>query len=290
MPNVNNSFSKFISDVITPSDYYFDTLFPARRKSVFEDLADAFPSSSDITIKAVKYLGSASKRTMISPVDDLDVLAEFELSLEAYLNYANDSFAFINRIRRAYDGYNTQVVGTRGQAVRVFYEKFGHVDIAPVYRVDQNTYNIPDGKGGWMFTSPEVANDWFFERHKTLNYKLKTLVKLIKKWNRVHSSRLSSFHLETMAASMFAELGNWPDFNLTEFFRLAPNWLSVYDPGGHSGDLSANMTLNTRVQVLTSFSAAHQKGVEAWELEKAGNHDNAIDKWRIILGSDFPKV
>lgn len=287
MANVNTSFKQFIKD-ITPIDYYYDTVFPSRLGDAKTDLTAAFPSTKDITFVQAKYLGSASKRTMITPVNDLDILAEFNLDITATWRYSTDSFAFITRIRNAYSGTKTQVVGTRGQAVRVFYQKFGHVDLAPVIRVNATTYKLPDGKGGWLYTSPEVANGWFFDKHKQLDYRLKDLVKLIKKWNSEHSSRLSSFHLETMAAAMFSSLGTYQDLNLKNFFQHAPSWLDVNDPGGQSGSLSGYLTYTARAEVIRSFEAAYDLAVEASKYESDGDHATAITKWRRILGSDFP--
>lgn len=289
MANVNTSFKKFIKD-ITPGDYYYDTVFPSRLTEARTDLAQAFPSTSDVTFVQAKYLGSASKHTMITPVNDLDILAEFSFDVNAQWKYNSDSFAFITRIRNAYNGYRTQVVGTRGQAVRVFYQKYGHVDIAPVVRVNSTTYKLPDGKGGWIYTSPEVANDWFFTKHKQLDYRLKDLVKLAKKWNNEHSSRLSSFHLETMVAAMFSSLGTYQDLNLRDFFQYAPSWLDVNDPGGQSGVLSTYLTYNARNDTIRSLQAAYSIAVEARECEQNNDHATAIAKWRRILGADFPSL
>lgn len=286
MSNVNTSFKQFIKD-ITPDDYYYDTIFPSRLRDANTDLAAAFPASKDVSFVQAKYMGSASKKTMINPVNDLDILAEFHFDLSAALKYSNDSFAFITRIRNAYNT-RTQVVGTRGQAVRVFYQKFGHVDIAPVVRINTTTYQLPDGKGGWLLTSPEIANTWFFDKHRELDYRLKDLVKLVKKWNSEHSSRLSSFHLETMTGAMFSSLMTYQDLNLRDFFQKAPNWLDVHDPGGQSGALSSYLTYTARTDAIKSFQAAYDLAVEARRYEDEGDHTTAIVKWRRILGSDFP--
>jgi len=289
MANINSSFKQFIKD-ITPSDYCYETIFPSRLKEAKSDLGASFPVTNEVTFVQAKYMGSASKRTMITPVSDLDILSEFSFNMNAQWKYNSDSFSFITRVRNAYNGYRTQVVGTRGQAVRVFYKAYGHVDIAPVVRVNTTTYKLPDGKGGWIFTSPETANDWFFSRHKQLDYRLKDLVKLLKKWNSEHSSRLSSFHLETMAAAMFESIGTYQDLNLRDFFQNATGLLDVNDPGGQSGVLSKYLTYTARANVISSFQTAYNIAVEARECEQNSDHASAIVKWRRILGSDFPSL
>jgi len=55
---------------------------------------------------------------------------------------------------------------------------------------------------------PDQHETYMAERNGTLSYQLKPLVRMLKRWNRVHSERLESFHLEVMTASMFQSLGS----------------------------------------------------------------------------------
>ena len=78
-------------------------------------------------------------------------------------------------------------------------------------RILRNTdagYALPDGQGGWLTTDPDQHETYMAERNATLSYQLKPLVRMLKRWNRVHSERLESFHLEVMTASMFQSLGS----------------------------------------------------------------------------------
>lgn len=113
---------------------------------------------------------------------------------------------------------------------------------------------------------------------------------LLKKWNGAHSKRLRSFHLETMAASMFTSLGSNHRTNLKTFFQEAQLWLDLADPGGHSGTLSNNLAWLTRLDVISSFEAAADRAVRAIARENAGDHAEAKRLWSIILGPDFPTI
>lgn len=177
------AFSKFLED-ITATDHQKDVLIPARKRTVDERLFAKFPSTSDMPYSKGILMGSASKGTIIRPVDDVDVLAVFSNVNNAWSKYAYDSKSFIYRIRDAYDGISIQQVGTRGQAVRVFYDGGGHVDVAPVFSKGNDVYHLPDGTGGWLLTAPPIANAWYAEKNRALGYHLGPVVRLLKAAHR----------------------------------------------------------------------------------------------------------
>lgn len=281
------AFSKFLED-ITATDNQRSTFIPNRKKSVGDDMDKAFPSTSDLPFSKSILIGSASKGTIIRPLDDIDVLAVFDNVKNAWDKYRYDSKSFIYRVRNAYDGIKIQQVGTRGQAVRVFYKTGGHVDVAPVFYQGNDVYHLPNGTGGWLLTAPTKANTWYADRNKTLGYHLGPIVRLLKSWNRAHSKHFHSFHLETVAATTFSSLGSNYRDALQKFFEWAPNHLYVNDPGGYGGDLSGYLTWNGRQQLLQALNAAAERAKKANEAESRGDHDEAKRLWRLLLGDDFP--
>ncbi|MET7990287.1 hypothetical protein ABZU76_05190 [Amycolatopsis sp. NPDC005232] len=287
MSTITQSFSQFLEE-LEPTEYHIDTLIPARKKSVIENLEEKFPSSSDMPFLRADLMGSAKKGTIIRPIDDIDVLAIFSNEKDAYQKYQWDSKNFLYRIRQAYSGVSIQQVGARGQAVRVFFQTGGHVDVAPVFYSGGDDYLLPSGNGSWIKTSPFKANDWFTKRNQELDYHLKPLVRLLKKWNREHSSRLSSFHLETMAATIFSRLNSNRRTALRDFFDWASGYIIVQDPGGHSGDLSGYLTWSTKQDLLQSFATSRNRCKRAIQAEDLNDVVEARRLWRIVLGEDFP--
>lgn len=285
------AFDQFLQD-ITITDHQRTVIVPARRSAVVENLSASFSSNSDMPFMESHLIGSAAKGTIVRPIDDVDVLATFSNANNVWESkYANDSQAFLYRIRNAYDGCVTSQVGARGQAIRVFFQTGGHVDVAPVFTQagDGQSFYLPDGAGGWLLTSPFVANSWFTTRNADLSYNLGPVVRLLKKWNIAHSKRLRSFHLETMTASMFVSLGTNHRSNLLKFFETGRNWLDVSDPGVHSGLLSSYLTWSGRDEVRRSFDSAADRAGRAIARENAGDHAEAKRLWAIVLGSGFPK-
>lgn len=275
-------------EAITTTEYQQASIIQARQDRVVENLTTAFPKTSDLPFSRAVLMGSAAKRTIVRPMDDIDVLAVFSNENHAWNVYRFDSKAFIYRVRRAYDGLEAAQVGTRGQAVRVFFQTGGHVDIAPVFSHGNDVYGLPNGTGGWITTAPTVANAWFLSRDAQLGYNLAPLVRLLKKWNNAHSKHFRSYHLETVAASSFATLGANRQAGLASFFEWAPNHLDVTDPGGQSGSLSAYLNPVSRNELVQSLQTAAERARRARAAESAGNHEESNRLWRIILGADFP--
>jgi hypothetical protein len=277
----------FLAD-ISVTDYQKTSIIEGRKTTVVANLTEAFPDTSDLPFSRALLMGSAAKGTIVRPIDDVDVLAVFSNENKAWDKYRWDSKGFIYRVRQAYNGLEAAQVGTRGQAVRVFFQTGGHVDVAPVFSYGDDVYALPNGEGGWISTAPTKANAWFADRNSTLNYHLAPIVRLLKKWNAAHSKRMQSFHLETVAGTMFESLGtNYRDA-LARFFEWAPNWLDVADPGGQSGSLSSYLSWNARPELMTALKAAADRAAKALEAEAAGNHDEAKRLWKIILGASFP--
>lgn len=279
--------AQFLQD-ITATDYQKTSIIEARKNRVVENLAAAFPKTSDLPFSRAVLMGSAAKSTIVRPMDDIDVLAIFSNENNAWNTYRWDSKSFIYRVRRAYDGLEAAQVGTRGQAVRVFFQNGGHVDIAPVFSHGNDVYGLPDGTGGWINTAPTVANAWFAGRNSELGYNLAPLVRLLKKWSNAHSKRFRSYHLETIAATAFKTLGSSRQGGLASFFEWAPNHIDVSDPGGQSGSLSGYLTWLSRPDALQALRTASERANRARDAEAAGDHAEAKRLWRIILGDSFP--
>jgi hypothetical protein len=108
-------------------------------------------------------------------------------------------------------------------------------------------------------------------------------------WNREHSWHFKSFHLETVAGTIFSCLGSNYRDALAMFFEWAQNGLNVNDPGGHSGDLSAYLTWHRRNDLLQALRTSATRAAKALDAESQGDHAEAKRLWAIVLGSVFPK-
>ena len=236
-------------------------------------------------------IGSAQRDTIVRPLDDVDMISVFDhTSVWDNYNYRYryDSSKFLYRVRSGIDAKTEVRTGARGQVVRLFYKQKPHVDIVPAFARTGGGYLIPGGSGTWIATDPDEQADYMARRHRELNYNLKGLVRMLKHWNRAHSARFQSFHLEALAADRFTSLGSNARESAQMFFAHAYYNIDVYDSGGHSGNLAEYLTYNRRSQLLSSVNSALDRSSRALDAESDGDHAEAIRLWKIVFGDWFP--
>jgi hypothetical protein len=276
------------NDAITPSSTTRQKVYE-RRDVVVGVLKNAFPSTSNIRFHSAKIIGSLGRNTATNPVADIDLMTHLYVTEELWRKYREDSSDFLYRVRRAVNGQSrVQKVGARGQAVSIFYKDGLIVDVAAMVKYTSGGYGIPDGSGSWLTTNPIKHEEYLNEQNSKLSGDLKKIARFAKQWNRCHSSRLSSFHLEMLVARTFGKLGTNSRSALQVFFDYNHHNLSVEDPAGYSGDLSSYLTSTARTAVKDSFKAARERADLALAAEERGDHKEAIRQWGIILGDHFP--
>jgi len=282
------AFTKFYDDI--KEDTTTTTFVTARRANVESVLQQAFPSGSTMEFISAKVMGSLGRHTASRPFDDIDLLVHLHVDESLWQSsYMRDSSNFLYRVRRVLnDASSVKKIGARGQAVRMFYTSGPVVDVAAVVKYTTGGYGIPDGAGKWITTDPLEHAAYMNRKNEALGGNLKRFVVIAKQWNKAHSSRLYSFHVEMMAARTFSSLGTNDRKALRIFFDHNLYNLSVLDPAGHGGDISTYLTSTNKDDVNTSLRAARDKVDSALAAEDRDDHKEAIRLWGVILGSRFP--
>jgi hypothetical protein len=276
---------------LRPTRNQQDTI-ESRRSTTAQYLSQSFEPGSGMELLSTRVIGSAARDTIIRPIGDIDVLAVFEDA--AFYNYQNDSRKFLYRVRDALNRYKVKVVGARGQAVRLFYAQPPHVDVVPAVKRDSGGYFIPSGETNfwgshlWLVTDPDEHARWMSDQNQALDGQLKPLIRLLKCWNREHSSYLRSFHLEVMAADAFQSLSSNRRTASQKFFERGGDYIKVRDPAGHSGDLSNYMTWYGRDEFRSLLRSSNKRAKKAIQAEESGDVIEALRLWRIVYGPEFP--
>ncbi len=261
----------------------------SRPASIETYLGKPFNDTSDMPLLRTELIGSADRGTLIHPVDDVDVFAIFDPNKGgAWNKYASNSKTFIYRVRDALAGYQVEIVGTRGQVVRLFYKSGPHVEIAPVFKLQSGGFYLPNGSGGWLTTDPPRQSEWINKRDQELGGHLKSLIRVAKAWNRAHSAHFKSFHLEVMVATALASLDGNSRTALQILFSNARYFIDVLDPAGHGGNLSSYMTPARRHAALAALGTAAERARRAVEAENQNDPAEAIRLWGVNLGAGFP--
>lgn len=152
-------------------------------------------------------------------------------------------------------------------------------------------YIIPDGKKGWMLSSPGAHKKYLTDIDAMLKNKVKPLVRFIKAWKYYREVPISSFFLE-LAVADYANSENeiiysfdlWKIFD----FLLNARLPTIKDAMQISGNIDPCRTPNKRMVAIkklkTAVSFAHKANVA----EERGNIKLAFTYWKLLFKNRFP--
>jgi hypothetical protein len=247
---------------------------------------------AELTVLDSFLTGSYKRSTMIAPLSgaDVDIFAVLHSS---YYD-PNGAAALLDRVkgllRKTYT--RTPEISRSGQAVTITFTDF-QVDVVPGFHRKGGGFLIPNSRSQqWISTDPKQHVRLWSEANAAHNGNLVPLIKMIKQWNRCHSSLLRSFHLETLIFNVLTNvtISDFPSGARWVFGKIhAAVQQAVADPAGYSGDLGAYLDSQLKInEVCTRLNTAYQQACEAEQLEAQGRTDLAYAKWQMIFGDKCP--
>lgn len=237
--------------------------------------------------------GSYMRATMIGPLSEADIDVFIVLDSSLLDRGQNGAANVLAKVKRVIDGaYSEATESSRnGQAITIKFSDF-KVDVVPSFGRQGGGYLIPDPvNNNWIQTNPKTHVQLWSESNKFHDGRLVPFIKMIKAWNRSHSRRFRSFHLETIIRQVFQsrKITTYAEAS-TYFFENAYRNIAVNDPAGFGGGLAGYMMVNSQrmLEINSSLTTASQKAREAIAFNTDGSNEKAIAKWGIIFGDRFP--
>jgi hypothetical protein len=247
-----------------------------------------------ITVVDDFLTGSYMRNTLIVPLKAADIDVFVILDPSYFDNTVNGAANVLAKVKRVIDNaYSEATESSRdGQAITIKFSDF-MVDVVPAFNRANGGYLIPDPTNKtWIQTNPKTHVQLWSESNKFHEGRLVPFIKMIKAWNRAHSSRFRSFHLEAVVRQVFLnrKITSYADAS-QYFFQQAYNNIYVSDPAGYGGSLSGYLSGNSTamIAVNTSLTSMAGKASEAIAFNAAGSSEKAIAKWGVIFGDYFPR-
>ena len=214
-----------------------------------------------------------------------------------------NSTKIINRFKKKLEDvhqYSSAEIHKNHEALTLKLKSYEwNFDIVPCFMTSENSqgktyYLIPDGKGYWKKTDPRIDKENLTGTNQKHDGKMLNVIRLVKYWNRQKSIGInSSYLLENMVTNYykqdFVTCGSYIDM---EFIKVL-NYLKeavknpVDDPKGIQGDLNQIDSLDALL-ISSKIEIHYNKAKEARELETNGDIEGCFDKWKEVLGNDFP--
>lgn len=155
----------------------------------------------------------------------------------------------------------------------------------------KNIYEIPDGNGGWMRSSPSTHNSYVTFHNNRLNKKLKPLIRFVKAWKYYCDVPISSFYLELRVTKLMEN----EDFiqyeiDLDNIFQqlLVTDLAAIRDPEGVSGLIYPCKSDNAKRTALSKIGTAASRVKKAREAQLNNDIREAFEWWDKVYNYCFP--
>jgi hypothetical protein len=241
----------------------------------------------DFSILEAFPLGSLVSGTSLKGYADADVM--LVLHFGNHIDGKSPA-QVLQAVRDKLSEYNTRMAKKNGQAITLYFNTWPNVDIVPAYRVTDNgtfyCYKIPNiNDDTWIETRPKIH----IQNMKAVSRSKINLVKIIKEWNRKHSSYLSSFHIEVMALSYedFNEDYAWHTFKFFEhMYDKTQNRIPA--PSGLGGYVDDYLGYTDRQEARKRIAIALGNSRNAWSDAYNNRDRDSIEGFGGLFGERFP--
>lgn len=322
---VNSAFTKFLNETVN-LDPNKTSIARKSRDNLINNIANFSGNNDFFTVYSEKNLkfGSFARKTKIRELDDIDLM--LCLSAEGtrtytesasciyiygddndksnnllsygtyYLNSTKVINRFISKLSELNDYEKAEMHKNQEAATLKMKSYTWNFDIVPCFYTDQGIYLIPNGSGNWKKTDPRIDNDRTTSINQKHNGKLLNLIRLVKYWNkRKITLTIGSYLLECMILEIYEGKAIadtwWIDLEFKNVLDSLSTLIKydVEDPKGIQGNIN-NFSWDDRLKISNALHEAYNKACDAISFEvNDKNQEKAINKWREVFGSAFPK-
>lgn len=277
MSTLLQSIDEFIEN-ITVTDRQEDNI-----KASFNNLKDKIMKDvSNLSVQEVFLNGSYERHTIIRPLDDIDLFAVIDES--DYSDNGMDPLpqTVLSKFRdylNSLGDYKDKVKQDRPCVTVVLSDK--NFDILPSLKKSGALYIPNVDLTGWIFTDPKTHTDNLNEVNKLRNYKVKSIVKVVKQWKRDNNQNIPSFHIEEVAVDVF----NFYNFsNFEEGVRI---WFEHAEGNLNSGRFKS---YEEYLKVKAKIGNVKDQLQNAKELLDDKKDGEAKKIWKEVFGKKFPLI
>lgn len=256
--------------------------------------------AKSFALKKFVVIGSHARGTAIRAYSDVDYFAVIGRDDVRWGDGYVRSSTILDRVREDLGSrfWRTDVARD-GQAIVIhFGNGDGAVDVVPAFFWEMGAkwpvYQMPNGEGGWMPTSPEAHGSYLHRANLRGGGKVRRTVQLLKYWRECRNPRmpLSSIHLELLLASEQVCTGaqTYAECLASAWQVLADRACrGLRDPMRIAGMIPSAKTPAQQEHVLRSVLFARDHAFSAIDAEDRGDYQEALRQWTIIYNGSFPQ-
>lgn len=263
---------------------------------------EASDAHQDVRAKVAKYLyvsnsfltGSYARHTKIHPLSDIDVfLVRNDVPTTVS---AGGTFFPATALNELYNAVKTAYplakITTQSRSVNLEIPglPFGF-DLIPAWQRSPDGFLIPDADtGSWVPTHPDWHANHMTAANDAAGRMLKPVIKMAKHWSRKNLDLLRSFHIELICKDILrAKPASW-SVGMASVLVSLPDYIGkqMMDPAYMVTRVDKPLTSTDLSSALSRARYDAGNAATAIQLEQAGRHGEAIEKWKHVFVSGFP--
>lgn len=252
---------------------------------------------NDLEVEDSFLTGSYSRNTLIAPLSEADIDIFIVLDSKYYYHYNNQNggqAGLLDSLKRAIKKTYTKTpdISRNGQAITIQFTDF-NVDVVPSFDRKGGGYIIPNSiTQSWLSTDPKKHVELFADSNKTHRGDLVPIIKMIKAWNKGINNHFRSFHLETLAYSIFdrVTISDYPS-GIRYFFDKGRDLIKKKnpDPAGYSEDVGNYIITKEEVEEAVGYFQRAFEIAQKSEFYAANSEvSKAYNQWSKIFKDYFP--
>lgn len=294
---IDQSFQKFLTN-LNPTDKQLQRIQKTRES--IDALLINDPRIFLNTQKQISFLtGSYSRKTIIRPIDDIDLYVRIHYSKHAEDQSPMSILRLMaSAIRKRYSK-NTKVNVDAPCIVVTFLGYKFEIVPAVGYSDNPDLYSIPaPGSKEWMNCYPNVPDKWLSACNHANDSLFIPLIKMLKQWNRNNKVGMKSFHLELLTEKVFGavtDIYSYPQ-GVLDWMYCVRDWIwqnnysFVLEPGKNYTYVDEYLYEKPfRLRVIRNkFDAGLKRAERAWNFYSKGRYAAAKRVWSGMFGPKFP--
>ncbi|MDD3004486.1 hypothetical protein [Flavobacterium sp.] len=259
---------------------------------ITKSLNQYFRDTESTTANSLQ-VGSYGRYSGIKGISDLDMLYIIPKSKWDDYDKSGGQTKLLQDTKKAIaKTYSDSDIKVDRCVVTVNFSDGTHIDVQPVFEVEDQDYKYPDtyGDGSWKITKPRKEMDAMLEAEPNENRNLRRLCKMARSWKNKNGVCMGGLLIDTLAYNFLNSTTYFDSKSYAYYDELSRDFFKyLYDQPKEQKEYGA-LGSKQRVKVKKSFRRKSKKAYDlACEAIEASSEHTQHNKWRDIYGNDFPK-
>lgn len=286
----SETFQEFLSNIKIPEDKA--NTITNRYERITKSLNEYYRDTTSKTANSLQ-VGSYGRYTGIKGISDLDMLYIMPNSKWDTYNKKGGQSKLLQDTKTAISNtYSASDIKVDRCVVTVNFSDGTHIDVQPVFEVEDQDYKYPDtyGDGSWKITKPRKEIKAMKEFQDSKNKNLRRLCKMARSWKNRQGVVMGGLLIDTLAHNFLNSTDDYDKTSFACYDEMSRDFFKYLYDQPKDQEIYKALGSKQNVKRRKSFRKKSKKAYDlACEAINATSEKQQHNKWREIYGKHFPK-